>query len=104
VMGSVERTKAGAASGVLSMMRMIGGVFGVATLTALFQHLAASRAAGGHGPSDVFIYSLSHSLRLSAVIAVVGALVAAIFIRSHHVEEQADQVTAPAAEPVLDVV
>ena len=48
VMGSVERTKAGAASGVLSMMRMIGGVFGVATLTALFQHLAAGRAAAGH--------------------------------------------------------
>ena len=47
VMGSVDRTKAGAASGVLSMMRMIGGVFGVATLTALFQHLAAGRAADG---------------------------------------------------------
>jgi EmrB/QacA subfamily drug resistance transporter len=104
VMGSVERTKAGAASGVLSMMRMIGGVFGVATLTALFQHLAASRAADGHTPSDIFIYSLSHSLRLSAVIAVVGALVAAIFIRSHHVEEQAEQAAAAAAEPVLDVV
>jgi len=86
------------------MMRMIGGVFGVATLTALFQHLAASRAAEGHTPSDIFIYSLSHSLRLSAVIAVVGALVAAIFIRSHHVEEQAEQAAAAAAEPVLDVV
>jgi len=104
VMGSVERTKAGAASGVLSMMRMIGGVFGVATLTALFQHLAAGRAADGHGPSDVFIYSLSHSLRFSAAIAIVGAVVAAIFIRSHHVQEQAEaEVAAPHAEPALDV-
>jgi len=103
VMGSVERTKAGAASGVLSMMRMIGGVFGVATLTALFQHLAVGRAADGHGPADVFIYSLSHSLRFSAAIAVVGAVVAALFIRSHHVEEQDEPATAPHGEPVLDV-
>ena len=105
VMGSVDRTKAGAASGVLSMMRMIGGVFGVATLTALFQHLAAGRIAAGHSGADVFIYSLSHSLRLSAAIAVVGAVVAGIFIRSHHVEdEEHETAAAPHAEPVLDVV
>jgi hypothetical protein len=82
-------------------------VFGVATLTALFQHLAAGRAASGHSPSDVFIYSLSHSLRLSAAIAVVGAVVAGIFIRSHHVEdedEEQETAAAPHAEPVLDVV
>jgi EmrB/QacA subfamily drug resistance transporter len=102
VMASVDRTKAGAASGVLSMMRMIGGVFGVATLTALFQHLAAGRAADGHGPADVFIYSLSHSLLFSAAIAVVGAVVAAIFIRSHHAEEDEPAQTAH-AEPALDV-
>ncbi len=83
VMGSVDRTKAGAASGVLSMTRMVGGVFGVASLTALFEHLSSGRAAAGHAPSDVFIYSLSHSLRYSAAIAAVGALVALAFIRSH---------------------
>ena len=99
VMGSVPHTKAGAASGVLSMTRMIGGVFGVATLTALFQHLAADRVAAGHAGTDVFVYALSRSLRVSAAIAVVGALVAAAFIRSHHGEEAA----APAeAEPILE--
>jgi EmrB/QacA subfamily drug resistance transporter len=98
VMASVDRTKAGAASGVLSMMRMIGGVFGVATLTALFQHLAAGRAAAGHSRSDVFIYSLSHSLRFSAAIAVVGAIVAAAFIRTHHaVEDEAPSEVQPDA-------
>jgi EmrB/QacA subfamily drug resistance transporter len=91
VMGSVDRAKAGAASGVLSMTRMIGGVFGVAALTALFGHLAASRAVG-HTRSDVFIYALSHSLRYSAAIALAGAVVAGAFIRSHHPD-------APAAEP-----
>jgi MFS family permease len=89
VMSSVDRTKAGAASGVLSMTRMVGGVFGVASLTALFEHLSTARAAAGHPPSDVFIYSLGHSLRYSAAIAVVGALVALAFIRSHRVAETA---------------
>ena len=100
VMGSVDRAKAGAASGVLSMTRMIGGVFGVAALTALFDHLSATQGAG-HSPSDVFIYSLSHSLRYSAAIALVGAFVAAIFIRSHHEEEPEQQMAAP--EPIFEV-
>jgi len=97
VMGSVDRVKAGAASGVLSMTRMIGGVFGVATLTALFEHLSASRASAGHGPSDVFIYSLSHSLRYSAAVALVGAVVAFAFIRRH----QQDEVAAPVDEAAM---
>jgi EmrB/QacA subfamily drug resistance transporter len=93
VMGSVDRTKAGAASGVLSMVRMIGGVFGVAALTAVFSHLSASRAAEGHGQSDVFIYALSHSLQYSALFALAGAVVAFLFIRTHHEEpeEAADE-------------
>ena len=104
VMGSVDRAKAGAASGVLSMTRMIGGVFGVAALTAMFSHLAASRAAAGHGRSDVFIYALSHSLRWSAAIALVGAVVAGLFLRRHHADEAEPAVAEPAApdQPVLE--
>ena len=88
VMGSVDRTKAGAASGVLSMVRMIGGVFGVAALTAVFSHLSAARAAEGHGESDVFIYALSHSLQYSALFALAGAVVAFLFVRTHHEEPE----------------
>jgi EmrB/QacA subfamily drug resistance transporter len=88
VMGSVDRAKAGAASGVLSMVRMIGGVFGVAALTAMFQHLAASQL--GKSRQDVFVYALSHSLRYSAVIALLGAVVAFAFIRTHHAEPEPD--------------
>jgi hypothetical protein len=103
VMGSVDRAKAGAASGVLSMTRMIGGVFGVAALTAIFNHLSVSRA--GHSRADVFIYSLSHSLRYSAAIALTGALVAALFIRSHHADEREPQAVAepvPTDQPVFE--
>jgi EmrB/QacA subfamily drug resistance transporter len=42
-MNSVAPEKAGAASGTLSMFRMIGGTFGVASIGALFQGLARTR-------------------------------------------------------------
>ena len=44
-MNAVSPEKAGAASGVLSMSRMVGGTFGIAVLGALFQRLASSRLA-----------------------------------------------------------
>jgi EmrB/QacA subfamily drug resistance transporter len=44
-MNAVSKTKAGVASGVLSMFRMIGGTFGVAALGALFQSEAKGRLA-----------------------------------------------------------
>jgi predicted MFS family arabinose efflux permease len=42
-MNAVDATKAGLASGVLSMSRMVGGTFGVAALGALFQHISDNR-------------------------------------------------------------
>jgi hypothetical protein len=44
-MNSVAATKAGVASGILSMSRMVGGTFGVAAIGALFQSLAKDRLA-----------------------------------------------------------
>jgi hypothetical protein len=40
---AVSPDKAGAASGILSMFRMVGGTFGVAAIGALFQSLARTR-------------------------------------------------------------
>jgi EmrB/QacA subfamily drug resistance transporter len=42
-MNAVQETKAGVASGILSMSRMVGGTFGVAAVGALFQHLSDNR-------------------------------------------------------------
>jgi EmrB/QacA subfamily drug resistance transporter len=42
-MNSVSEDKAGVASGILSMSRMVGGTFGVAAIGALFQHLASGK-------------------------------------------------------------
>jgi EmrB/QacA subfamily drug resistance transporter len=41
-MNAVDSTKAGVASGILSMSRMVGGTFGVAAIGALFQGLTRS--------------------------------------------------------------
>jgi hypothetical protein len=48
-MNAVDRTKAGVASGVLSMSRMVGGTFGVAAVGALFQSTSDSRLASRLG-------------------------------------------------------
>jgi EmrB/QacA subfamily drug resistance transporter len=42
-MNAVPATKAGVASGILSMSRMVGGTFGVAAIGALFQSLSKGR-------------------------------------------------------------
>jgi hypothetical protein len=42
-MNAVPAAKAGVASGILSMSRMVGGTFGVAAIGALFQTLSKSR-------------------------------------------------------------
>jgi hypothetical protein len=42
-MNSVDRTKAGAASGLLSMIRMVGSTFGVAVMGALVTAIGASQ-------------------------------------------------------------
>jgi MFS family permease len=105
-MNSVDRTKAGVASGVLSMNRMVGGTFGVAVtgamLTAIgkskinqgLPHLpAASRSAlanalgaggaPGHGSAhvvavvrDAFVSALGVGLTIGAAVTLVGAVVA----------------------------
>ncbi|PZR68097.1 MAG: MFS transporter [Solirubrobacterales bacterium] len=107
-MNAVDRTKAGVASGVLSMSRMVGGSFGVAAIGALVagvgrsqldkllpavapaqRHvLAESLGAGalprgssiGQAVNQAFVTALGDGLRLSAAIAVIGALVAALLI------------------------
>ncbi len=64
-MNSVREDKAGVASGILSMSRMVGGTFGVAAIGALFQHLAASKLAellAGSGVTAAQRDDLVHNL------------------------------------------
>jgi hypothetical protein len=64
-MNSVRQEKAGVASGILSMNRMLGGTFGVAALGALFQHLSRNELAhklAGTGISARVRDELVHNL------------------------------------------
>jgi EmrB/QacA subfamily drug resistance transporter len=105
-MNSVDQAKAGVASGILSMSRMVGGTFGVAVLGAMVstlgrskidqllpgapagarERLAGTLGSGGvlHGVSAqaldasqrAFVYALQYGLRLGSAVALVGALLA----------------------------
>jgi EmrB/QacA subfamily drug resistance transporter len=124
-MNAVDRTKAGVASGILSMNRMVGGTFGVAILGALVATLGRSKidqllprlpdsargrivdglGSGGtaHGASahvvesaqQAFVYALHYGLLLGSAVALLGALTAFALIRKR-ADEQAE------AAPELD--
>src|SRR3954451_14742678 len=64
-MNSVREEKAGVASGILSMSRMVGGTFGVAAIGALFQHLASNKLTellAGSGVTAAQREDLVHNL------------------------------------------
>jgi EmrB/QacA subfamily drug resistance transporter len=105
-MNSIDRAKAGVASGVLSMTRMVGGTFGVAVMGSIIatlgrSHLATllprldagersklvnalgSGAGGAHVPAPVqvalgqtFVYALSNALYVAGGLALLGAVLA----------------------------
>jgi MFS family permease len=66
-MNAVDRTKAGVASGILTMSRMVGGTLGIAVLGTFIGH-TASRAD--------FVDSLGRGLLIGAFVAATGAAVA----------------------------
>jgi EmrB/QacA subfamily drug resistance transporter len=129
-MNAVDRTKAGVASGTLSMSRMVGGTFGVAALGALVatvgrndleqslpnvaaparDHLVDGLGSGAglqgattqvHAAvNSAFVDALSAGLLVSAGAALLGALLSWALIRDHRPEVPAEQ-EATAAEAAL---
>ncbi|HTD10344.1 MAG TPA: MFS transporter, partial [Solirubrobacteraceae bacterium] len=119
-MNSVAQAKAGVASGILSMNRMVGGTFGVAVLGAMVATLGRSKinellpqasptvradlaaglgsGAAPHGvPAQIisaaqhaFVYALQYGLRLGAAVALLGALLAWTLIRARASERDLD--------------
>ncbi len=78
-MNAVPVEKAGIASGVLSMFRMVGGSLGVAVTGAIFQGAVGNPETAS--PAD-FVDALGHAMTVSAVVALAGAAIAAIAIRA----------------------
>jgi EmrB/QacA subfamily drug resistance transporter len=124
-MNAVDRTKAGVASGILSMSRMVGGTFGVAALGALVSTVGRhdldrklpSLPAGtrdrladtlgvvpsGSLPAQVadasreaFVHALQLGLKVGAAVSLAGAMVALALVQGR-LAERPDAVPAPPA-------
>lgn len=76
-MNAVHVAKAGVASGILSMNRMIGGSLGVAVIGAVFQ---AQAPAGSKDPV-AFVHAFSSAMWVATAVAAGGAVVAIALLR-----------------------
>jgi EmrB/QacA subfamily drug resistance transporter len=109
-MNAVSADKAGVASGILSMSRMVGGTFGVAAIGALFQSLQRDRLQAGGDAREAFVHALSGSLKLSTAVAAAGAVLAFVLIEPKlarrrgptevHAAEPSVPTTDQAREPI----
>ena len=82
VVGSVAPEAIGKAAGVNSMMRELGGVFGIAVTVAVFA------AAGGYASAQAFTDGFGPAIGVAAAMALTGALAGlALPGRRHAIEE-----------------
>ena len=90
-MGAVPRDKAGVGSAVLNSMRQVGGSIGLALLGAI---VAQSVPSGGRPTPTDFVTGYHHALEVGTLIALSGAVIAALTLRK---VSQPEQAQAPAA-------
>jgi EmrB/QacA subfamily drug resistance transporter len=93
-MASVRPDKAGVGSAVLNSMRQVGGSLGIAIMGAIVASGISSSLAAGHSRVDAFVSGYQHATVVAALIAVVGAIVAATTLQHARHRE-------PAAEPAF---
>jgi len=79
-MNAVPVEKAGIASGVLSMFRMVGGSLGVAVTGAIFQGSVGTSFTDA-SPQE-FVDALGNAMSVCAVVALIGAVIGAAAIRA----------------------
>ena len=99
-MNAVSTAKAGIASGILSMFRMVAGTFGVAAIGAIFQAEAGSVIAPGR---DAFIRALSHAMWLSTAVAAAGVVIAFTMIESRKEHSPVQELAEAAGTPLAEI-
>jgi hypothetical protein len=72
VVSSVAPEAIGKAAGVNSMMRQLGGVFGIAILVAVFA------GAGGYASAQAFTDGFAPAIGVSAGLSLLGSVVATV--------------------------
>jgi EmrB/QacA subfamily drug resistance transporter len=85
-MGAVPVDKAGVGSAVLNSMRQVGGSLGIAVMGAIVASGIASSLQAGDTQREAFLHGFHDGLRVAALLAFAGAIVATIAIRKtvHH--------------------
>jgi EmrB/QacA subfamily drug resistance transporter len=84
--------KSGVGSAVLNAFRQVGGSLGIALIGAIVAY-----KAGGRRTPEAFIDGFSTALVVAALIAFVGAVVAAALVRPHERPQRAEAVPEIAA-------
>ncbi|HSP73765.1 MAG TPA: MFS transporter [Gaiellaceae bacterium] len=93
-MGSVPVDKAGVGSAVLNSMRQVGGSLGIAIMGAVVAHVAGLGRVGGRGfDPESFTHAFHDAVRLAAVFAFIGAVIAVATLRN---VRHGDEVRRPA--------
>jgi EmrB/QacA subfamily drug resistance transporter len=95
-MGAAPVAKAGVASGVLNTFRQVGVALGIAITGAIVANRATASAAGGASPPEAFVHGLTFAMRVSAVICLGAAVVAAVLVRRYRHAEASQQAEAAA--------
>jgi DHA2 family methylenomycin A resistance protein-like MFS transporter len=99
-MSSVPVDKAGVGSAVLNSMRQVGGSLGIAVMGAVVATTAAATTAPREVQRLAFLHGFHDALRLGALLALAGAVVATTMIRKprhHHAVEPAAPAVVEAA-------
>jgi predicted MFS family arabinose efflux permease len=105
-MNAVSVQKAGVASGILQMARMVGGTVGVAATGAIFQAQLgagfdpAALATGGEAARVEFIDAMSAAMLLAAAVSALGLLVSLALVGGRSSRRAVGgAATAPARSP-----
>jgi EmrB/QacA subfamily drug resistance transporter len=93
-LGSVPVEKSGVGSGVLNTFRQVGGALGIAVMGAIVASYVD--LSGGRPDPSSFIDGFQAALRVSAVFALIGAVVAVVTIRKHRHMDAAELAEATA--------
>jgi EmrB/QacA subfamily drug resistance transporter len=105
-MNAVSEAKAGVASGILSMNRMIGGSLGIAIIGAVFQ----GQAPTGTRDPVAFVHAFSSSMWVATGVAASGAIIAVALLRGKADPApttpvvQAEATATPEAERAAELV
>ncbi len=98
-LSSVPVDKAGVGSGMLNTFRQVGGSLGIAVMGAILAAGTNSALDSGASPVDAFMNGLHHSLYVASAIALAGAVIACVTIRSHARARTAAESAAPESIP-----